>query len=275
MCRTIPGAGLFVSVLNVAYKVESGGSVGEIYNRGSAGNVAEKIIVALDVDSAREACELVRELSPPLNYFKVGSRLFVACGPSIIREIKELGARVFLDLKFHDIPNTVAEAAEVVTRYGVNMFNIHLSGGREMIKAAVNRVSATTEKLGLPRPLVLGVTVLSSMNEEMLQQEGAVSRPLDEHVVELTRMGLECGLDGVIASPREALLLRERCGRDFTIVTPGVRPTWAAQDDQQRILTPKEALRAGASYLVIGRPIIRHPAPAQAVEQIIAEIDNT
>ncbi len=239
----------------------------------SAGDAAGKIIVALDVDSAEEACELVRKLTPPLNYFKVGSRLFVACGPSIIEALKELSVRVFLDLKFHDIPNTVAEAAEVATRYSVDMFNVHLSGGREMVKAAVDRVTDTAKKLNLPRPIVLGVTVLSSMSEEMLQG-GGVSRPLDEHVVELTRMGLSCGLDGVIASPREAVLLRERCGGDFLIVTPGVRPAWAARDDQQRILTPKQALLAGASYLVIGRPIIKHPSPRQAADLIVSEIDT-
>ncbi len=247
--------------------------MGETYASGPAGDGAGKIIVALDVDSAVEACELVRQLAPPLNYFKVGSRLFVACGPSIIEVLKELGARIFLDLKFHDIPNTVAEAAEVATRHSVDMFNVHLSGGREMAKAAVDRATATAKKLNLPRPLVLGVTVLSSMNEEMLQ-DGGVSRSLDEHVVELTRMGLSCGLDGVIASPREAVLLRERCGGDFLIVTPGVRPTWAAKDDQQRILTPNQALQAGASYLVIGRPIIKHPSPRQAAELIVAEIDT-
>lgn len=234
---------------------------------------AEKIIVALDVDSKEQACELVRRLAPPLSYFKVGSRLFVSCGPSVIEDLKDLGVKIFLDLKFHDIPNTVAEAAEAATSFGVDMFNVHLSGGREMIKAAVTRASDTSARLGLSRPLVLGVTVLSSLNGDMLKEEIGVVRSLDDHVVEMTRMGLDCGLDGVIASPREAELLRKHCGNDFLIVTPGVRPDWAAKDDQQRILTPAQALQSGASYLVIGRPIIKHPAPQEAAEKIIEEIE--
>ncbi|MEW5919963.1 MAG: orotidine-5'-phosphate decarboxylase [Bacillota bacterium] len=245
--------------------------MGETYTPAPAGDAAEKIIVALDVDSAEKACTLVQQLAPPLCNFKVGFRLFVACGPPIIAALKELGAKIFLDLKFHDIPNTVAEAAEAATRLGVDMFNVHLSGGREMIKAAVKGAAVTAEKLGLPRPRVMGVTVLSSFSAEALQDTGVV-RTLDEHVVALTRLGLDCGLDGVIASPREAVLLRQSCGEEFLIVTPGVRPAWAAPDDQQRILTPQQALQAGASYLVIGRPIIKHPAPRQAVEKIIAEL---
>lgn len=239
-----------------------------------ASETVAPIIVALDVDSESEACGLVRELAPPLQYFKVGSHLFVACGPSIIEALKELNVKIFLDLKFHDIPNTVADAAEAATRYKVDMFNVHLCGGRDMIKATVNRVADTAAKLGLARPLVMGVTVLSSLSEEMLQQEGGVSRSLDEHVLKLTEMGLSCGLDGVIASPREAVLLRKHYGHDFIIVTPGVRPAWANKDDQQRILTPNQALKAGASYLVMGRPIIKHASPRQAVEQILAEIEH-
>lgn len=234
--------------------------------------VAEKIIVALDLDNKKEACEMAQELAPPLSYFKVGSRLFLAGGPPVLTALKELGVKIFLDLKFHDIPNTVGEAAAMATSFGVDMFNLHLSGGREMVKAAVKMAAHTAARLGLPRPLVMGVTVLSSFSEETLQKEGGVVRTLEQHVTELTAMGLECGLDGVIASPREAELLRKNFNRDFLIVTPGIRPAWASQDDQKRILTPSQALQAGASYLVIGRPIIRDPMPRQAVDKIIAEI---
>lgn len=237
----------------------------------AAGSGAEKIIAALDVETMEKACSLVRELAPPLQYFKVGFRLFVACGPPVITALQELGAKIFLDLKFHDIPNTVAEASAAAARLGVAMFNVHLSGGREMVKAAVDAAAATAEKLGRPRPRVLGVTVLSSFHEAALAETG-VARTIDDQVVALARLGLDCGLDGVIASPREAMLLRQHCGENFLIVTPGVRPAWAAADDQQRILTPRQALQAGASYLVIGRPIIKDPAPRQAVQKILAEL---
>lgn len=237
----------------------------------AAGKAAEKIIVALDVDSAENASQLVKQLTPPLHYYKVGFRLFVACGPPIIAVLKQLGAKIFLDLKFHDIPNTVAEAAEAATKLGVEMFNIHLSGGREMIKAAVKAAALTAEKMGRPRPRVLGVSVLSSFSAEMLQDTG-ISRTLEEHVTALSAAGLQCGLDGIIASPREAVLLRRNFGDEFLIVTPGVRPAGAAVDDQQRILTPQQALQAGASFLVIGRPIIKHAEPRQAAQEILAEI---
>ncbi len=238
---------------------------------GKREKIAEKIIVALDVERAEKAADLVEQLTPPFCFYKVGLRLFVACGPPVITALKDRGAKVFLDLKFHDIPNTVAEAAAAATMLGVEMFNLHLGGGREMIRAAVAAAAVTAERAGLPRPRVLGVSVLSSFSAETLQETG-VGRDLDTQVVALAAMGLECGLDGIIASPREAVLLRRNFGENFLIVTPGVRPAWAAADDQQRILTPKQALQAGASYLVIGRPIIKDPVPRQAATKILAEI---
>ncbi|HAP32135.1 MAG TPA: orotidine-5'-phosphate decarboxylase [Firmicutes bacterium] len=239
----------------------------------SGGDGAARIIVALDVETQEKACSLVRELAPPLRYFKVGFRLFVACGPSVIAALQGLGAKIFLDLKFHDIPNTVAEAAAAAARLGVAMFNVHLSGGREMIRAAVDAAAAAAEQLGRSRPHVLGVTVLSSFHEAALAETG-VARTIDDQVVALARLGLDCGLDGVIASPREAMLLRQHLGGDFLIVTPGVRPAGAAADDQQRILTPRQALQAGASYLVIGRPIIKDAVPRQAMQNILEELNT-
>ena len=233
--------------------------------------VADKIIVALDVGSEAEAYALVKLLSPPLSYYKVGMKLFTICGPRIITRLKKLGAKIFLDLKFHDIPHTVASAAGIITSYGVDMFNIHLGGGGEMACAAVEAARETADRKGLPWPLVIGVTVLTSLDAQTLRETG-IERSLDRHAVGLAALGLESGLDGVVASSQEAPAIRARCGEDFRIVTPGIRPSWSARDDQERVLTPRQALDAGADYLVIGRPIIKHPSPEKAIEKILAEM---
>jgi orotidine-5'-phosphate decarboxylase len=233
---------------------------------------AEKIIVALDVAREEEAYALVKELSPVISFFKVGMRLYTACGPRIVTGLKKLGIKIFLDLKFHDIPNTVAATAEVVTHLGVDMFNIHLSGGRRMVRATVEAVREAAGKEGLLLPAILGVTVLSSLNEKMLGEVSGVEN-LKEHVVRLSLMGQENGLDGVVASPLEVAYIRQECGPHFLTVTPGVRPGWASLDDQSRVLTPRQALDAGANYLVIGRPIIAHPSPLKAAEKILEEIE--
>ncbi|MDO9534359.1 MAG: orotidine-5'-phosphate decarboxylase [Bacillota bacterium] len=236
--------------------------------------IAEKIIVALDVEREDQAYALVKHLSPPITFYKVGMRLYAACGPRIISGLKNLGVKVFLDLKFHDIPHTVATTAEVVTRLGVDMFNIHLSGGRDMIRSTVEAAGLTAEKEGIAKPLVVGVTVLTSFNEKVLRDEAGVEKHLEQHVVDLSLMGKESGLSGVVASAREASRIRKHCGEDFIIVTPGVRPLWSTLNDQLRVLTPRQALEAGANYLVIGRPIIEHSSPGEAVEKILAEIAN-
>lgn len=233
---------------------------------------AEKIIVALDVDNEEDAYMLVSQLSPAITFYKIGLKLFVSCGPRIITGLKKFGVRVFLDLKFHDIPNTVASTARVAVGYGVDMFNIHLSGGREMILRTVDAAENTSAQLGIPCPLIVGVTVLTSFNQKNLQEEAGVQRNLEDHVLHLAQMAKECRLNGVVASPREAPVIRKEIGDDFIIVTPGVRPLWAASGDQQRIMTPRRALQEGASYLVIGRPIIEHPSPREAAEKILAEI---
>jgi orotidine-5'-phosphate decarboxylase len=233
---------------------------------------AEKIIVALDVAKEEQAYDLVKRLSPPLSFYKVGMRLYAAAGPRIITGLKKMGARVFLDLKFHDIPNTVASTVEVVTGYGIDMFNIHLSGGSAMIRAAVEAAAETAIRLGIPRPLSLGVTVLTSLHEKALKEELEVEKPLEEHVLGLSLLGKKNGLDGVVASSREAGIIRNNCGEKFLIVTPGIRPSWSASDDQQRVLTPRCALESGAGYLVIGRPITMHSSPEKAVEKILLEM---
>lgn len=234
---------------------------------------ADKIIVALDVDSEAEAYALVKLLSPPISYYKVGMKLFTICGPGVLTGLKELGVKIFLDLKFHDIPHTVASAAEVVTRYGVDIFNIHLSGGREMARAAMEAVQETAVRQDILRPQVIGVTVLTSLDAHALEEIG-IGRDLTRHVASLASMGLESGLDGVVASSQESLTIRKECGEGFLIVTPGIRPAWSARNDQERVLTPRQAFEAGADYLVIGRPIIKHPSPEKAVEKILAEISK-
>jgi orotidine-5'-phosphate decarboxylase len=235
---------------------------------------ARKIIVALDVENEKEAYDLVKLLSPPVSCYKVGMRLYTACGPRIIQGLKELGVKVFLDLKFHDIPNTVASTVEVAAGFGIEMFNIHLSGGREMIQAAVKAAGQSAEESGKAKPLVLGVTVLTSLNEKMLRGEVGIEKQLEQHVVDLSLMGKECGINGVVASPREAALIRKECGAEFLIVSPGVRPLWAASGDQQRVFTPRLAMEAGADYMVIGRPIIEHRSPREALEMILSEIST-
>jgi orotidine-5'-phosphate decarboxylase len=236
------------------------------------GALAEKIIVALDVDSEEEAYALVSQLSPLISYFKVGFRLFLASGPRIISGIKKYGVRVFLDQKFHDIPNTVATAAEVAVSYGVDMFNIHLSGGREMMLRTVESAEKASARCGVPCPTIVGVTVLTSFTEQTLREEAGVERTVEEQVLHLARLAKETGMHGVVASSREAPLIREKVSGDLVIVTPGIRPSWSAADDQQRILTPRHALESGSTYLVIGRPIIAHPSPLEAAEKILAEM---
>lgn len=228
--------------------------------------------MALDVENEKEAYDLVKLLSPTISYYKVGMRLYTACGPRIIQGLKELGVKVFLDLKFHDIPNTVASTVEVVANFGIDMFNIHLSGGRKMIQAAVKAAGQSAQEAGKAKPLVLGVTVLTSLNEKMLRDEVGIEKQLEQHVVDLSLMGKESGINGVVASPREAALIRKECGEKFLIVSPGVRPLWAASGDQQRVFTPRLAVEAGADYMVIGRPIIKHRSPREALNMILSEI---
>lgn len=236
--------------------------------------VKDKIIVALDVPTKKEALAIVDELGDKVGAYKIGMQLYNACGPEIIEEVTKRKGRIFLDLKFHDIPNTVASAARVAANLGVYMFNVHACGGGTMMKAAADALKEEAAKLGVERPLLIAVTVLTSMNEEELQGEVGISRSLNEQVAAMAKLAKDCGLDGVVASAKEIKLIREACGDDFLIVTPGIRPRDAAADDQKRIKTPGEAVADGADYLVIGRPITKAADRTAAVANIVADIES-
>jgi orotidine-5'-phosphate decarboxylase len=223
----------------------------------------DRLIVALDFPTQARALALVSVLSGSVSIFKIGLQLYTAAGPEIVRVVAATGARIFLDLKLHDIPNTVAKAVSAASELGVQMLTIHLSGGRAMIEAALQARP--------PHLTLLGVTVLTSATQETLREVG-VESALAEQVIRLGELGKNCGIDGLITSPHEVQALRERLGAEIKLVTPGVRPAWAAADDQKRFATPGEALKNGADYLVVGRPITANPDPRAAVEQLLEEI---
>ena len=228
---------------------------------------SNRIIVALDYADATQARALVDRLEPARCALKVGKELFTREGPGLVREFVQAGFAVFLDLKFHDIPNTVAAACRAAADLGVWMLNVHASGGRRMMEAAVEALA----EQGGQRPLLIGVTVLTSLGREDLAEIGLDVSP-EVQVMRLARLASEAGLDGVVCSPREVAPLRRELGDDFVLVTPGVRPAGSATGDQKRVMTPAEALAAGASHLVIGRPITRAPDPLAALAAIEHEL---
>ncbi len=232
------------------------------------------LIAALDVDSGARALELATHLRGAVGALKVGSRLFTLEGPDLVRRLAGDGHRVFLDLKFHDIPNTVAQAVESAVATGAWMVNVHASGGAPMMQAAAKAGAEAAARAGCPAPLVIGVTVLTSMDAPTLAAIG-VTRALDAQVEVLARMAQAAGLQGVVASPLETPAIRAACGPDFVIVTPGIRGASAgtSRDDQHRTMAPAEAVQAGSNYLVVGRPIIAAPDPRAAAEAIRAEIE--
>jgi orotidine-5'-phosphate decarboxylase len=230
------------------------------------------ILVALDVESAAKAVDLADQLRGSVGGYKIGKQLFTAAGPAMVRELTSRGDRVFLDLKFHDIPNTVAGAVQSAVATGAWMVNVHASGGSAMMTAAVEAAAKTASALGRPKPLVIGVTVLTSMTDAALREIG-VQRSMIDQVVHLALLAKSAGLDGVVASPQETRAIRDACGKEFQIVTPGIRPAdQQGKDDQARTLTPAEAIAAGATYLVIGRPITAAPNPREAAERIAATL---
>ena len=237
------------------------------------GSMRERLIVALDVDNLEQAKDLVRLLAPEVGMFKIGKQLFTHAGPQAVRLIQDLGGEIFLDLKFHDIPNTVAKAAIEATRLGVRMFNVHASGSLEMMRTTVKEVERVSRQQKLRRPIMLAVTVLTSLGQEDLQRVG-VERKVADQVVRLALLTKQAGMDGVVASSHEVSDIRAACGRQFVIVTPGIRPAEANRDDQQRVMTPGDAVRAGVDYIVVGRPILESKDPVKAARTIVAEMED-
>jgi orotidine-5'-phosphate decarboxylase len=237
-----------------------------------APSAADRIIIALDVKNKAEALALVAKL-PRARMFKVGLELFTAEGPALLGELRAAGKQLFLDLKLHDIPSTVAQAVRSGARYGVQLMTLHASGGAEMMARAAEAAAETAAKESVPRPKLLGVTVLTSLKDEELRQIGFADGAAAQ-VLRLAKLAKSAGLDGVVSSAQEITVIRRETGSGFLIVTPGIRPAWAAAGDQKRIMTPAEAIRLGADYLVIGRPITQAPSPQEAFDKVLDEISS-
>ena len=233
----------------------------------------DRLIVALDVSTMDDMKEIVTSLGDAVSFYKVGMELFYAEGEQTVRYLQEQNKQVFLDLKLHDIPNTVAHGVSSLTRLGANLITMHGQGGPVMMKAAVQAARETAEQLGVERAKLLAITVLTSFDDEAWTSTGG-QLPISDQVIRLAKLAKECGMDGVVCSALEAKMIREACGDDFLIVTPGIRPSFAATNDQKRIATPASALQDGASRLVIGRPITQAENPREAVRLIIEEMEN-
>lgn len=232
-----------------------------------------RLIFALDVPSQKEALALVDCLKGEVGLFKVGKQLFVNSGPDIVKSIRRRRAAVFLDLKFHDIPRTVAKAAAEATKLGVGMLDVHAAGSVEMMRQTVREVAKVARTERIKRPRLLAITVLTSLNRDDLDKVG-VKTSVENQVARLAKLARLCGMDGVVASPLEVARIREECGSRFLIVTPGVRPASSDVEDQKRVMTPEEAIQAGSKYLVIGSPIRNAPDPVQAARDIVAAMQR-
>lgn len=235
-------------------------------------NIKEKIVLALDVDTLEEAKALVLELKDYVGVFKVGLQLYTQNGNEIIDFMRSEGLDFFLDVKLHDIPNTVAKASENVVRRGASFFNIHATGGSEMMKACEKASRETAKELGVKEPLILAVTVLTSISDEVLADEFGLSQKANDYVLRLAKLAKESGLGGVVASVLEARKIKEICGKDFKVLCPGIRPEWSLKNDQKRAATPKMALQEGADYLVIGRAVTAADDRVRAMQMIYDEI---
>jgi len=237
------------------------------------GGAKQRLIFALDVASLAEVKEYVSLLANDIGLFKVGKQLFLHGGPQVVRLIHEKGGQVFLDLKFHDIPRTVAKAGVEATRLGVRMFNVHASGSFEMMRHTLTEVNKVCRVENLRRPKILAVTVLTSLSTEDLKRTGVITG-VENQVVRLAKLAKEAGMDGVVASPLEIIRIRRECGKNFLLVVPGVRSHGESWDDQKRVLTPEEAMRAGADYIVVGKPIRDAKDPRAAARQIVSEMEQ-
>lgn len=237
-------------------------------------NAKERIILALDVDNLEEAENLVTELKDYVGYFKVGLQLFTSYGFSAIKMIKDHGGKVYCDLKFHDIPHTVSHACSNLIKHNINFFNLHLQGGSKMVAQVVKTAKSTAKSLEVDPPCILGVTLLSSFGQRTLTEELCVEKNIEEYILQLAQIAKDNGLDGIVAGASEAKRIRQEFGEDFILLCPAIRPTWAAVNDQVRVDTPSEAIKAGADYLVIGRPITDAQDKVSAVNLIIDEINS-
>jgi orotidine-5'-phosphate decarboxylase len=235
-------------------------------------NPKERIILALDVSDYDEAVDIVRRFREHVDIFKVGSELFTSVGPRIVKQVHLMGKKVFLDLKFHDIPNTVSKAVLAAAGLGVSIVNVHTLGGLEMMKTAADAMREFTLKHNIERPRLIGVTVLTSIDQKTLRDELGVELRMSAEVKHLAGLAQQAGLDGVVAAPGDVEMIRSRYGMDFLIITPGIRPTWAAEDDQKRTMTPAKAVSLGSDYLVIGRSILAQPDPLAALRKVQEEI---
>jgi orotidine-5'-phosphate decarboxylase len=237
-------------------------------------SMRDRLILALDVDDLERARTILRLLAGEVGMFKVGKQLFTHAGPQAVKLIQDMGGEVFLDLKFHDIPTTVAKAAVEATRLGVKMFNVHASGSLEMMRLTVKEVSRVCRQESLRKPIMLAVTVLTSLNENDLKKVGVTGEVADQ-VVRLALLTREAGMDGVVAASNEVGPIRSACGRRFIIVTPGIRLQKTKHNDQKRVMSPQEAIRASVNYIVVGRPIIEAKDPVKATREIVAEMEQS
>ena len=234
-------------------------------------SIRHRLVLALDVETFTEAERLVKLLAKDVGVFKVGKQLFLHSGPEVVRMIHRHGVDVFLDLKFHDIPHTVARAGVEAARLGVRFFDLHASGSFEMMERTAAEVTRVCRREGIRRPKILAVTVLTSLRKSDLRRVG-VADEVEDQVVRLARLARKAGMDGVVASPLEIARIRRECGRGFLIVTPGVRPGSAERGDQKRVMTPGDAIAAGADFLVVGRPVLAAADPAGVANEIVAEM---
>ena len=232
----------------------------------------DRLIVALDVNSEEKAVAMADKLKNYIKFFKIGLELFSSCGPEIVERIEETGCYVFLDLKFHDIPATVAKAAVAITKLKPFMFNVHALGGYEMMKRSAEAVTDEAKRLDITKPKILAVTILTSLDEKAMKEVGLGGSP-KEAVLRLSRLAKKAGLDGVVVSPAETKEIRKELGENFLIVTPGIRPGWAALDDQKRTATPNAAIKNGADYIIVGRPITESTDPAETAREILKAME--